>query len=113
LGAPSADKRGRRDEWPYVPVLLGHPQGGRDGKLQILGKAFATRDEAVAWAAKTAQHQRDVLRTKLLAPNMRALREQYGLPRNVPGWTDAGQNPVTASLRALLPAALAKAEGRS
>jgi len=45
--------------------------------------AYVTREEALAAAAATIQARRNDLRQKLMDPRYRALREQYGLPRNI------------------------------
>lgn len=77
-GQPSARKTGRNPRWPYVPVLLhGHQQS------QIMGKAFATRDEAIEYAASHVERLRSSLAAKLVDPRQRALREYHGLPREI------------------------------
>jgi len=84
FGEPSAAKRGRNPSWPYVPVItgLGH-FGDGSGQRQIRGLAFATRDEAVAAAKRHIAQQRAELARHLAEPRYRALRESYGLPREV------------------------------
>lgn len=86
FGQPSAAKRGRNPKWPYVPVIQ-HTTGGKSGAgytKQVLGKAFATRDEAVDHAAKVIAHQRVVLARHLAERGHRALREYHGLDRELP-----------------------------
>lgn len=86
LGIAFAAKRGRNPKWPHVPVIK-HTTGGPSGAgytQQIKGKAFATRDEAVAYAAKCIDHHRTVLAEQLAMRGCRALREHYGLEREVP-----------------------------
>lgn len=82
----SAAKRGRRPEWPYVPIVKfpEHPQGLRvEQTRQLRGLAYTTRAEAVARAARQIEAWKVDLADKLARPNFRALREQYGLPREV------------------------------
>lgn len=78
FGRPSARKSGRRAEWPYVPVIVAN---GRQS--QILRRAFATREEAVDHAAEHIAELRADLARRLALPQMRALRERYGLPREL------------------------------
>ncbi len=87
-GRPSALKRGRNPKWPYVPVILfdGTPDSPRGRQEQILGRAFVTRDEAVEYAAAVIENRRNDLARKLAAPAQRALREWYGLPRELSDW---------------------------
>lgn len=77
---PTARKAGRRSEWPYVPVLVN--AAGHTG--QIRGRAFATRDEAIADAVAHIERAKAKLAADLVKPNMRALREHHGLPREIP-----------------------------
>lgn len=84
LGKASAAKRGRNPRWPYVPIIDYGPQEFGVHAVhtqQIKGKAFATRDEAVAYAQRVIDHQRALLAKHLALPGYRALREQHGLPR--------------------------------
>lgn len=78
LGKPSAAKRGRRSEWPYVPVV---DHGTRT--QQIKGRAYATRDEAVACATRSIEHVRRLLVRRILDPRERALREHHNLPTEI------------------------------
>lgn len=76
---PSAAKRGRNPKWPHVPVLI---VGGGTSKpggytQQIKGKAFATHEEAVAYAQLHIDNLRTSLEARLAMPNHRALRAQY------------------------------------
>lgn len=78
FGSPTATKRGRNPQWPYVPVI---DHGCYTS--QIKGLAYATRTEAIDAAKRhVAQCQADLAR-KLAEPRHRALREQYGLPREI------------------------------
>lgn len=84
FGKPSAAKRGRRKEWPYVPII----DYGRQTcsvhmtrTLQLKGVAYATREEAVERAAKHIEANRIELVRKLRDPRWRALRLQHGLPQ--------------------------------
>lgn len=81
---PTARKTGRDPRWPYVPVLIlpGQPDE-RVVTQQIRGKAFATRDEAVAHAAAVVEAMRLQLAKDLAKPGYRAMRQQYGLPREI------------------------------
>lgn len=81
----TAVKRGRRPEWPYVPVLVYGPTEGTPAgyTAQIKGKAFADRDEAVAFAQGHIDRMTSTLAARLALPAHRALREQYGLPREL------------------------------
>lgn len=78
FGKASARKRGRDPRWPYVPVIEDSV-----GQSQILRRAFATRDEAVDYAQRHLDGLRESIAARLALPNMRALREQYGLPREI------------------------------
>lgn len=85
---PSAQKRGRNARWPYVPVILHadsgpHARAGGIRQEQILRKAFATRDEAINYAAEVIERRRADLERKLADPVQRALREWHGLPREL------------------------------
>jgi hypothetical protein len=73
----TAVKRGRNPRWPYVPVVV-HARHTE----QIRGKAFATRDEAVSYAAAVIAHREADLIERMKEPRHRALREQHGLPRD-------------------------------
>lgn len=81
----TAVRRGRRPEWPYVPVLVyaGTPDAPAGYTTQIEGKAFADRDEAVACAQAHIDRLTDVLAARLALPAHRALREAHGLPREL------------------------------
>ena len=79
FGEPEAVKRGRRAEWPYVPVLRFHEHGNHQ-TTQIKGRAFATREEAIACAQKHVEHMRQFYAKRLRERGCRALRIQHGLP---------------------------------
>lgn len=81
FGVASARKRGRNPEFPYVPVI--EHQNGQRTANPVKGLAFATRAEAVAQAQRQIDAQRAALATKLGERRYRALREQYGLPREL------------------------------
>lgn len=78
FGKPTAVKRGRRLEWPYVPVI---DHGTHTEQLR--GRAYATRQEAVNYARTTILARQDDMRRKLSEPRYRAFREQLGLPSNI------------------------------
>lgn len=71
FGEATAVKRGRRAEWPYVPVI---DHGTHTEQLR--GLAYATRFEAVERARKAIVARQEALR-------YRALRQQFGLPREI------------------------------
>lgn len=73
-----AAKRGRNPRFPYVPIV-----NHGDRTEQIRQHAYRTRPEAVAFAALVIEHRRQVLRDMLIDARMRALRESYGLPRDI------------------------------
>lgn len=79
FGRPQAAKTGHRPEWPYVPVIERTIPRGRQTEI-IRGYAFATRDEALAFAAKHIEGLRAQLRRQLAEPRYRALRQAYGIP---------------------------------
>jgi hypothetical protein len=81
FGTASAAKRGRNPKWPYCPVIdHGAGRHGVTGKEQLLGRAFATRDEAVRDAAATIDARRARLAASLADPRHRAQRAHYGFP---------------------------------
>lgn len=80
LGEPEAVKRGRRSEWPYVPVLRFHDHGNHQ-TTQIKGFAFATREEALEHARKHIAFLRQHYAERFRDPRYRALRMQHGLPQ--------------------------------
>lgn len=85
---PRAHKRGRTNVRPYVPVIM-HFDGQRPGDAlfakqeQLLGLAYATRDEALAHAAAVIAARIDGLEAALADPTKRSLREHHGLPREL------------------------------
>lgn len=78
-GKPSAAKRGRNPAFPYVPVVV-YP--ARTANL-AQGRAYSTREEAVAFCQKHIEHCKQITIARLAEPRNRALREQYGLPRDI------------------------------
>jgi hypothetical protein len=76
---PTARKTGRNPKWPYVPVLI--LSGGQ--QQQIRGLAYATRPEAIAAAERHIAAIRRRVERDLADPACRALREHYGLPREI------------------------------
>lgn len=78
LGQATAVKRGRDPRWPYVPVI---DHGTYTS--QVRGLAFATRAEAIEAAAAHIEANRTNIAVMLAQPRHRALREQYGLPREI------------------------------
>lgn len=87
FGRPTAAKRGRNPRYPWVPIIdYGAQDTGVDctRTYQVPARAFATRDEAVAYAERYVDANRARLEHDLRHPRMRALREQHGLPRELP-----------------------------
>lgn len=85
FGTPTARKAGRNPAWPYVPVVRHTMKGTvKECDSQIRGLAYATHEQAVEGAAAYIRAQRTALAERLLDPRMRALREQHGLPREIP-----------------------------
>jgi hypothetical protein len=84
FGEANAAKRGRNPRWPYVPVIHHARPNSSTRTEQIVPMAFATRAEAVEYAAKVIEARREHLRSQLAEPRHRALREKYGLPRDIP-----------------------------
>jgi hypothetical protein len=88
FGAPSAAKRGRNPKYPYVPTVKLRSDGSQLGGYgsartrQLTGLAYAARDEAVTRAQTQIDEYRRRFAVDLCRPNARALREQYGLPRD-------------------------------
>lgn len=84
-GSPSAAKRGRNPQWPYVPVIAFEERRYRDGferarTEQIRGLAFATRAEAVERAAQHIEFRKATFREQFSKPNYRAHRSYWGMP---------------------------------
>lgn len=77
----SAAKRGRNPAFPYVPVII-YPERARTHN-PVTGFAFATRQEAIACAQDHLDRLRSTICAQLAEPRHRALREQYGLPREL------------------------------
>ena len=88
FGKASAAKRGRNPRWPYVPIieLENHATAGymQAQTQQVRGRAYATRDEAVACAQRVIDANRESARRRLIEPRFRAFRQQHGLPIEVP-----------------------------
>lgn len=80
---PEALKRGRNPTFPYVPIYRFGEDAGKAQTTQIRGYAFATREEAVAYAQRMIDAFGNKMRADLRNPKCRALREQHGLPREI------------------------------
>ncbi|MGV9679090.1 hypothetical protein ACWDSJ_27730 [Nocardia sp. NPDC003482] len=83
FGAAAAAKRGRNPAYPYVPVVK-WDLDGQPRTTQLKGLAYKTREEAVARAQRQIDAERAGLARKLRERGYRALRESYGLPRELP-----------------------------
>lgn len=86
-GTPDAAKRGRNPVFPYVPII-NHTEtlkGGatRNRTEQVRGFAYITRDEAVQKAQAVIDGRVEYFKRKIDERGARALREQYGLPREL------------------------------
>lgn len=80
----SAVKRGRNRDFPFVPVLkLNQPTGIAQTKNPCQGLAFATREEALDCAQKTLDGEQARLAKAMTTVGSRALREQFGFPREL------------------------------
>ena len=86
FGTASARKSGRNPRWPYTPVIVWNDGTGhlRQDKRQVLGKAFETREEAIAFAERQIAYMRERLAANLVKPGHRSEREYHGLPRELP-----------------------------
>ena len=84
FGRASARKRGSHADLPYVPVIeVKSSIGETRTENPARGRAYATRDEAVAAAQRQIEKRRRHLAEQLAEPRFRALREWYGLPREL------------------------------
>lgn len=86
FGRPTAARRGRNPAYPWVPIIDHGPQATgvhTTRTVQIPARAFATRDEAVAYAADHIDRVRGALAADLANPRYRALRRAHGLPEAV------------------------------
>ena len=79
---PEAVKRGRNPAFPYVPVIRVADLGAGQ-TTQIPKRAFATRDEALNCARRQIDAYKSHFRKRVADPRCRALREQWGLPREL------------------------------
>lgn len=84
FGRPSAAKRGRNADYPWVPVIVETINGERRTTNPAKGLAFSTREEAVACAESRILGSFQHLRRRLMSPTHRAEREFRGLPRELP-----------------------------
>lgn len=86
----SAAKRGSNPNFPYIPIITHTDDTGRRRTQNPrVRRAFATREEAVAFAQNYIDHKYRLLAERLRQPNDRALREHHGLPRELDsphGW---------------------------
>lgn len=82
FGEPSAAKRGRNPRFPYVPVIKITNEREFVHTRQLKGLAYETREQAVDRARRAIAGYRIKLADDLCKPRLRAMREQYGLPRD-------------------------------
>jgi len=78
-----AVKRGRDPRFPYVPIYRFSDGAGNSQTTQIRNRAYSTRGEAIQCAADFIARLKQHMRDQLCKPGCRALREQYGLPREI------------------------------
>lgn len=85
FGIATAAKRGRNPKFPYVPIVdLRTGEMKQHGHTsQIMGKAYATREAAIARAQRGIDAGRAAFIGHLNDPRWRALRRQYGLPEEL------------------------------
>lgn len=83
-GVGDAAKRGRNPAFPYVPVVRYARDGRRQTQNPTRRVAFATRAEAADCAQRHIDDLKNAIKAQLAEPRYRALREQYGLPRELP-----------------------------
>lgn len=83
FGRPGAVKRGRHVQWPFVALVLDYMGQAGVTHNPMGRRAYATREEAVAASDRYIAMLRAKLRADLVRPEMRALRQQHGLPRDV------------------------------
>lgn len=81
FGKPGARKSGRNPRWPYVPIITHTNDVGRESTQQIPGLAYETREAATARAEQEIAAYRERIARQLGEKRFRALREQFGLPR--------------------------------
>lgn len=90
---PEARKSGRNPKWPYVPIVkVTDRESGRESTKQLLGLAYATREEAEMRAVRQILAWQDKMVADLMQPNKRAYREFLGLPRELV-IEDEGETP--------------------
>lgn len=86
FGRASAPKRGRNSKFPWVPVIdYGKQAIGVHATrtYQLRAFAYEAREAAVCAAQRAIDANREMMRSQMLNPRYRALREQYGLPREI------------------------------
>jgi hypothetical protein len=77
-----AVKRGRNPAYPHVPIYR-YNGPGRAQTKQLQGRAYAERADAINCAQRYIDLLKDQMRDRLQHPGSRALREQWGLPREL------------------------------
>lgn len=84
-GTATHRRSGRNPKWPFVAIIRVDPREAYGQQTEtVRGYAFATAAEADAMAQEVIDGRKASFRRQLERPNMRALREHYGLPRDPP-----------------------------
>lgn len=83
FGDPGARKSGRNPRWPYVPIIVHTDELGRKNTKQVMGLAYETQEAATARAEQEITAHRERTAQQLGERRFRALREQFGLPREI------------------------------
>lgn len=83
LSGTKPRKRGRNPAFPYVPIVRYAHEGRRQTVNPTRRVAFETRAEAAAFAQRHIDDLKAAIKAQLAEPRYRALREQYGLPREL------------------------------
>jgi len=87
FGIAQAAKRGRNSKFPYVPIInYGEQVLGRHRTRtqQVPNRAYATAEAAIKCAQGVIDLRRNLFSEHLCSLPYRALREQHGLPRDLP-----------------------------
>jgi hypothetical protein len=77
FGTASSAKRGRNPLFPFVPVIRYTNRSGVKSR-QVRAKAFATAEEATAYAERSIEAMKLRHAERIADPRNRSLREWYG-----------------------------------